>query len=132
MLPGYRARANIGVGAGLAATAITQILLLTSDTEREASRGEGLALLGILIGLWGGVLMARGKGRNLAWALLALLAPLGLVALFMLEDKHLDKEPPPRKGSRWRRRKTEAYLREPAAQRQRMATFEKPPSTPRG
>jgi hypothetical protein len=51
-------------------------------------------LIGLGLVLWGCYLWAKVKGRNWAWMLFGLLAPIGLVVLLILPAKNPPPAPP--------------------------------------
>ena len=93
MLPQYKAKSNLGIGAGL--------LLLIGPAALGAllaSRGISatpallrakfiLQLVGYAVFIWGCTMLAMAKGRSPAWGAFGLLSAFGLIPLVLLVDR---------------------------------------------
>lgn len=86
MLSQYKRNTNIGVGIGV---------LLQVAGRMMAERGTpdiGLivALVGVVVFIWGCGQYAKGKGHSVWFGALGLLSIIGLIVLAVMPDKHKD------------------------------------------
>ena len=86
MLPEFKTKTNIGVGAGL----LLQMAgnLMSNPGEPLTLVAGLLFLLGTALFIWGCSMYAKAKGHSPVLGLLGLLWILGLVILFLLKDKN--------------------------------------------
>ena len=86
MLPEKQANTNIGVGIGIVLQIVGNIM--ARQEGAVATVGLVLALVGLVVFVWGCWNYAEGKGYPGALGLLGLLSCLGLLILVVLPDKH--------------------------------------------
>ena len=85
MLPEYKTKTNIGIGLGI----LLQLLgRFVTRNEATALIGAILAIVGLVLFIWGCMNYAAGKGHSKWLGLLGLLSCIGLIILVFLPDRH--------------------------------------------
>lgn len=102
MIPEYKAKTNLFVGAGL----LLQVLGRFGIGPEAPEIGLVLILMGAVVFIYGCSTYAQGKGHSAALGFLGLLSCVGLLILVLLPDRHRDTKPVPR---RRRRRKNVSW-----------------------
>jgi hypothetical protein len=87
MLPEYKHKTNLGVGAGILIQLLGQFLS-TSGRPLETILGMVLIFVGFGFFIWGCAQYARAKGQSPWLGALGILSIVGLLVLVFLPDKH--------------------------------------------
>lgn len=87
MLAEYKTRTNIGVGLGLIGQIIGRVLM-NSISQGQAVLGLVIALVALVVFIWGCAQYAKGKGHSGWFGLFGVLSLVGLLVLFFLPDRH--------------------------------------------
>jgi hypothetical protein len=90
MLAESKGKAIVGIGLGFG-IAVAGWLGLEGPSILHGAIQIAVITLGWCLGIWGCTLYAKGKGYSRWLGLLGLFAPIGLLVLFFLPDRH--KEP---------------------------------------
>ena len=84
MLQESKTKTNIGVGIGIILEIAGNYIARTSNP----TLGAIIALVGVVLFIWGCINYAEGKGYSKWLGLLGLLSCLGLIVLVVLPDKN--------------------------------------------
>jgi len=87
MLAEYKTKTNIGVGIGLLLEIGGQVLTKVVGGA-AAIPGSIIALVGVIVFIWGCMNYAVGKGHSKWLGLLGLFSCIGLIVLILLPDQH--------------------------------------------